>query len=290
MKNSLAIAYAAKKKFARKKMGGMHEAKMPEEEFQEHGTEHMAHGGKMPKLGSGKRFSNLEHELAHKPGIHDPKALAAAIGRKKFGAHKMGELAAHGRKHMAEGGMVNEDLDPMSEPSGLTETHSIADERLDGKAFNHEDLPEPVEPMEHVEPEAEDMGRNMADGGMVEDERDEMDRASHVTGLMQPKGIAEAVFKRMRGGKEMQDQSSAHFADGGEVDNEDTWTDRPGDGDSIDNFHAETHPDNDFLSGEEQTEYHHLTDADYNEPDQKMRRKGMLDKIMRGLHARHMGK
>lgn len=65
----------------------------------------MAHGGQ-PKLGTGKRFEKLESHIAHEPGIHDPAAVAAAIGRKKYGAHKMGELSHH--EHMAEGGEVME--------------------------------------------------------------------------------------------------------------------------------------------------------------------------------------
>ena len=53
---------------------------------------------KKPKLGSGERFAQLENKLSQEKGVYNPKALAAAIGRKKFGAAKMGQLAAHGRK------------------------------------------------------------------------------------------------------------------------------------------------------------------------------------------------
>ena len=52
---------------------------------------------KQPKLGSGKRFANLTHKLENK-GMRDPKALAAYIGRKKYGAKKMAALAVHGKK------------------------------------------------------------------------------------------------------------------------------------------------------------------------------------------------
>lgn len=52
---------------------------------------------KAPPLGTGQRFSALTQQLAAKPGVRDPKALAAAIGRKKFGAKKMGSLSAKGR-------------------------------------------------------------------------------------------------------------------------------------------------------------------------------------------------
>ena len=53
---------------------------------------------KMPKLGSGKRFAALEGKLAKKPGVTDPKALAAKIGAKKFGQKKMSAMAAKGKK------------------------------------------------------------------------------------------------------------------------------------------------------------------------------------------------
>jgi hypothetical protein len=51
----------------------------------------------LPKLGSGKRFASLKARLAERGGIKNPGALAAAIGRKKYGAKKMAKLVAHGR-------------------------------------------------------------------------------------------------------------------------------------------------------------------------------------------------
>lgn len=53
-----------------------------------------------PKLGSGKRFSNLKRSLKRK-GVRNPGALAAAIGRKKYGKRKMAKLAAAGRRRRA---------------------------------------------------------------------------------------------------------------------------------------------------------------------------------------------
>lgn len=49
-----------------------------------------------PKLGSGERFAELKNKLAHRPGVTNPAALAASIGRKKYGAKKMSALAKHG--------------------------------------------------------------------------------------------------------------------------------------------------------------------------------------------------
>ena len=53
--------------------------------------------GKKPKLGSGKRFKALEGALKKK-GATDAGALAAYIGRKKYGAKKMGQLSGGARK------------------------------------------------------------------------------------------------------------------------------------------------------------------------------------------------
>lgn len=53
-----------------------------------------------PKLGSGKRFAALTRRLARQ-GARNPKALAAHIGRRKYGAKKMARMAAAGRRrHM----------------------------------------------------------------------------------------------------------------------------------------------------------------------------------------------
>lgn len=49
-------------------------------------------------LGSGGRFAAMEQKLSGRPGVTNPKALAAAIGRKKYGAKKMASMAAAGEK------------------------------------------------------------------------------------------------------------------------------------------------------------------------------------------------
>ncbi len=51
-----------------------------------------------PKLGSGKRFEKLEKSIAKKGNVSDPEAVAASIGRKKYGNEKMAKLSAKGRK------------------------------------------------------------------------------------------------------------------------------------------------------------------------------------------------
>lgn len=43
-------------------------------------------------------FGKLKNELAHEKGVHNPGAVAAAIGREKYGAKAMAKKAAAGRK------------------------------------------------------------------------------------------------------------------------------------------------------------------------------------------------
>ena len=50
-----------------------------------------------PKLGSGQRFAELKSKLEGKPGIRDAAAVAASIGRKKWGKSKFQSLAAKGK-------------------------------------------------------------------------------------------------------------------------------------------------------------------------------------------------
>lgn len=47
--------------------------------------------------GKGTRFKAMVKKLKRKKGVKDPNALAAAIGRSKFGKGKMGRMAAKGR-------------------------------------------------------------------------------------------------------------------------------------------------------------------------------------------------
>lgn len=53
-----------------------------------------------PKLGSGGRFASLQAKIAKEPGMSKAgaAAVAASIGRKKYGAKKMAAMSAAGRK------------------------------------------------------------------------------------------------------------------------------------------------------------------------------------------------
>ena len=52
--------------------------------------------GKLPPLGTGERFRALQKALARK-GAKSSRALAAWIGRRKYGKARFQELAARGR-------------------------------------------------------------------------------------------------------------------------------------------------------------------------------------------------
>ena len=48
------------------------------------------------RLGSGTRFAELKRKLSGK--VSNPGAVAASIGRKKYGSKKMAALSAAGRR------------------------------------------------------------------------------------------------------------------------------------------------------------------------------------------------
>lgn len=56
--------------------------------------------GKSNKLGGGGRFAQMVSKLKGK--VSNPKAVAASIGRKKYGAKKMSKMAAAGKKRAHE--------------------------------------------------------------------------------------------------------------------------------------------------------------------------------------------
>lgn len=46
----------------------------------------------------GSKFAKMTRKLAHRKGVRNPKALAAHIGRKKYGKKGMAKKAAAGRR------------------------------------------------------------------------------------------------------------------------------------------------------------------------------------------------
>jgi hypothetical protein len=55
---------------------------------------------KSMKIGGGARYQKLVKSLKAK-GADDPRALAASIGRKKYGKQRFQEMAAAGRRRAA---------------------------------------------------------------------------------------------------------------------------------------------------------------------------------------------
>jgi hypothetical protein len=53
--------------------------------------------GKAP-LGTGERFAALKKAIARRGKVRNPAAVAAAIGRKKYGKARFQAMAAAGRK------------------------------------------------------------------------------------------------------------------------------------------------------------------------------------------------
>lgn len=53
------------------------------------------------RLGDGSAFKRLVTKLKKRGGVSDPKALAAYIGRKKYGKAKFQKMAAQGRRRTA---------------------------------------------------------------------------------------------------------------------------------------------------------------------------------------------
>ena len=53
---------------------------------------------KSMKLGGGGRFAKLKGQLAAEKGVKNPGALAAYIGREKYGSKKMNAMSKAGKK------------------------------------------------------------------------------------------------------------------------------------------------------------------------------------------------
>ncbi len=53
-------------------------------------------GDSTAPVGSGGRFAALKNKLSQEPGVNNPGAVAASIGRKKYGAAKFNSLSHKG--------------------------------------------------------------------------------------------------------------------------------------------------------------------------------------------------
>jgi len=175
-----------------------------EEDMDTEAMHEYAEGGsvKKPKLGSGKRFEHLEHSLAHEKDIKDPAALAASIGRKKYGAEKMAKLAEH--KKMAEGGPVYEfhnDSDHIG--THIDEEHELYPQRLnwDEESMHTEAMDEYAEGGSVADRIMRK--KRMAEGGSIDDSAT---------------GSALSSIRQALGGKKAKGGMIKRYADGGEVD------------------------------------------------------------------------
>jgi len=53
---------------------------------------------KSMKVGGGGRFAAMKRKLSHRKGVKNPGALAAYIGRRKYGAKRMARMAKRGKR------------------------------------------------------------------------------------------------------------------------------------------------------------------------------------------------
>lgn len=219
----------------------------------------MAQGGQVQAPPPPPKEDHTNPSLGQVLDSESQKKVAQSM-KSAFGMAKGGEVPkedmsrGHDPMHGEETD-ESEDTHPMMEPEHSAEDMVYEEYELPLHEQAHGQLPQPKEPREYL-----------AKGG-------EIGNSMHMG--MHPHTIAKSIMmKRM--------------AKGGSVESE-NWMDRPEDGDSIDNFHSESHPDNDFLSDEEDTEYFNPNQADLREPDAKEHRKSMLSGIMRNLQKRHYG-
>lgn len=190
---------------------------------------------------------NLKTEMHAGKPKDQSLAIAYAVKRKNA-------------KKMAMGGVVeNEKLHPENEPEHGAMDAVMAQMKLKPLAQNHEDLAEPEEPMEHVEPAEEDLPMHMmAKGGIV-------------AGIMR---------KRMAAGG-YPVPTDMNYAEGGPVD-------------EMGLQDQEYDPDRFLAHNMPAMGYDHETVVEEGDPgleeDPKLKRRGMISSIMSGLHAKHYGK
>lgn len=56
---------------------------------------------KKAKLGSGKRFASLVKDIKKNKKVYDPEAVAASIGREKYGNKRFQKMAIKGRNRQS---------------------------------------------------------------------------------------------------------------------------------------------------------------------------------------------
>ena len=90
---------------------------------------------KSMRPGGGGSFAKLKGELAQKPGISNPGALAASIGRKKFSKDQFQKMASKGKERATaeskgEKKPALPNFKPLAKSPGLSEALSSATSKL----------------------------------------------------------------------------------------------------------------------------------------------------------------
>jgi hypothetical protein len=272
-KQALAISYAIQRKMAKKKM---------------HEGGKMAYGGSVVSPSTDSDAQQMSMEDTRK------NQIANAFGSKK-----------------AKGGMIeNEDLNPTYEPEHGAEMEMMKEHHYPSFSQQHDDLEEPHEADYHEMPDEKDtphgmvgniaqaiMRRKMAHGGMLHKDRMAMGgmmRSSKMDEeMMHPHEKImtphERMNKKMRmaeGGEveEYPNRDHVYAHDKGEMGMRDIQIHNFGK-DNLTNI--ADHPDDDYLSDEEDTSYFHPNEMDDDESSP--RRTMILERIMRGIAKRHYG-
>jgi hypothetical protein len=74
-----------------------------------------------PPLGSGARFRALSSKLASRGGVKNPAALAASIGRKKYGKKRFASLGRKGKRRSGMAKALRKRSEERGEPRGHSE-------------------------------------------------------------------------------------------------------------------------------------------------------------------------
>ena len=77
---------------------------------------------KSMKPGGGGRFAELSAKLGKRKGVTNPGALAAWIGRKKYGGAQMASWSAKARSHMPHGASMS----PKGDLGMLTQAEALS--------------------------------------------------------------------------------------------------------------------------------------------------------------------
>jgi hypothetical protein len=304
-KQSLAIAYATKRHAMKKKMamGGAAD------------TQSIGDKIRYPKGASMAMGGHVHNSMCMSRGGSCYAEGGLARENNETSMDDMDRSRGYDKSVLKEnyGESHNEKLDPRDEPEHGVEKEMMKQHRFGYKAQEYEDLPHPMQPKEEHSPDEEDMPhgmmgadakmitkaimRKMAMGGKVEGDamgRGEADREN--LGLFEQYPGHDYQTYEDHEETDEGGRSDTMYADGGEVNypykddkiynrsyGQEGTTDR-----SMTNIHSgntedlDDHPDDDYLSDEEQTAFFHPNDRDEFDPSEK--RKMMLSNIMRGLH------